>query len=780
VPAAGGQEVPTEALTALDTRVKRYWPIIVATAAAVLAVILVFVSVPAAEQAGDQLHRDVDRELAKARRILASYSPGEQMLLAAQERLSGRTGPLQVTDAILSKWTSEWGKITSYADQESPLKPVSSAVEQQMSEADRLLTQYAGGAVPAPSVSPANDAASAVRSTEEWLKANEGRLKEAIGVVDAALAMSVTSGETTFSGRDIPEASRLRAILAYHYAESRRRSALLDRAEIGRLTTRLMEAYGRWIGIASDLAIAEQALTGKAVSLPETTTAPGTSSAPAEPSASSAPSAGAAAAATTGPVKQGKLLHKLFDVFPGRGKAGAAEEPSEAASRPAEAGQSPRQITPTPRSGPAESLAQRIARLEKDRSDAVARAAMLEAQIKSLKDAHDALEAKIKARRAVAADADREMVELENRGFDPSHPEVLKERTAAYEAASKRSREASREADLLEYGGYPNATLVSEHEDWHTARIAPANPGELLRSQKSLRQYKQEISSAEAALRGERDLAALIANRLDGLRRMKADFEGRIAGGAGASTSTQPTGSRPSVRGLRDQRDALAGEIRDLMTRIRDLASQADAHEEAAIAETDRGIAAAKQARQAIVKRQSDAKADQPPEGEPNPRLQKIEQENWRVGDADAIQADLHLLQAWVRYQRAEAKRRLADTLTAAQQMGIQTNPQAERAAADEQIAPAVAAAQAAAKLYETAEPDLKKDWTLQVDQAAAYYLLSQLTQGAEAQKYRDDAIKGYQAGVAGQETNPDRLPYVARLESIQKQKAATSKPATK
>jgi len=778
VPAAGGQEVPTEALTALDTRVKRYWPIIVATAAAVLAVILVFVSVPAAEQAGDQLHRDVDRELAKARRILASYSPGEQMLLAAQERLSGRTGPLQVTDAILSKWTSEWGKITSYADQESPLKPASSAVQQQMSEADRLLTQYAGGAVPAPSVSLANDAASAVRSTEEWLKANEGRLKEAIAVVDAALTMSVTSGETTFSGRDVPEASRLRAILAYHYAEARRRSALLDRAEIERLTTRLMEAYGRWIGVTSDLAIAEQALTGKAINVPETTTAPGASSAPAEAQAASAPASGAEATATTGPVKQGRFLHNLFGALRGMDKAGAAEEPSEAASPPAEAGQNPRRITPTPRSGPAESLAERIARLEKDSNDVVARAAMLEAQLKSLKDAHDALETKIRAKRAEAAQADREMVELENRGFDPSHPEVLKERTAAYEAASKRSREASREADLLEYGGYPNATLVSEHENWHTARIAPANPGELLRSQKSLRQYKQEICSAEAVLRGERDLAALIANRLDGLRRMKADFETRIAGGAGAST--QPTGSQPSVRGLRDQRDALARELRDLMTRIRDLASQADAHEEAAIAETDRGIAAAKQARQAIVKRQSDAKADQPPEGEPNPRLQKIEQENWRVGDADAIQADLHLLQAWIRYQRAEAKRRLADTLTAARQMGIQANPQAERAAADEQMAPAVAAAQAAAKLYETAEPDLKKDWTLQVDQAAAYYLLSQLTQGAEAQKYRDDAIKAYQAGVAGQETNPDRLPYVARLESIQKQKAATSRPATK
>ncbi|MGB9625789.1 MAG: hypothetical protein ACPMAQ_13110 [Phycisphaerae bacterium] len=759
---------------------KRYWPIIVATAAAVLAVILVFVSVPAAEQAGDQLHRDVDRELAKARRILASYSPGEQMLLAAQERLTGKAGPLQVTDATLSKWTSEWDKITSYADQESPLKPVSSAVEQQLSEANRLLAQYAGGAAPAPAVSPASDAASAVRSTEQWLKANEGRLKEAIAVVDAALAMSVTSGETTFSGRDIPEASRLRAILAYHYAESRRRSALLDRAEIERLTTRLMEAYGRWIGVTSDLAIAEQALTGKPVTMPGTATAPGTSSAPVEPATSSAPASEAAAAApaTTGPADESKLLHKLFGAFAGRGKAAAAEEPSEAASPSAEGGEKPGRVIPAPRSGPVESLPERIARLERDSRDAAARAAAIEIQLKAMKDAHDALEAKIKAKRAEAAEADREMVELENRGFDPSHPEVLKKRTAAYEAASKRSREASREADLLEYGGYPNATLISEHEDWHAARIAPANAGELLRPQKSLRQCKQEISSTEAALRGERDLAALIANRLDGLRRMKADFESRITGGRGVST--QPTGSQPSVRGLRDQRDALAAEIRNLMTRIQDLASQADAHEEAAIAETDRGIAAAKQARAAIVKRQSDAKADQPPEGEPNPRLQKIEQENWRVGDADAIQADLHLLQAWIRYQRLEAKRRLADTLTAALQMGIRTNPQAERAAADEQIAPAVSAAQAAAKLYETAEPDLKKDWTLQVDQAAAYYLLSQLTQGPEAQKYRDDAIKGYQAGVAGQETNPDRLPYVARLESIQKQKKATSRPAPK
>lgn len=757
---------------------KRYWPIIVATVTPILAVILIYLSVPAAEEASAQLDRDVARELAKARRILASYSPGEQMLLAAQQRLTGKGAPLQITDAMMSKWSSEWGKITSLADQEFPLKPLSPGVERDLGEATRLDSEYEGGRQRPPAVPPANDASSAYRSTEEWLKANEGRLKEAIAVVDAALALSATTGEGTVSGRDNPEANRLRAILAYHYAESRRRNALFDRGDIQRLSSRLMGLYGQWIAVTTDLAIAEQALTGKAIT-PAATTAPGAASAP-----SSAPAAVASAptaeAAPSGPAKPSKLMHKLFGAI-SRQEEAAESQPAEAASEEsAEAGKTAKAeqevALPTVRGEPVEPLPVRIAQLEKEKAEATSRIATLEETIKALQTAHDGLDAQIKAKRTEAAAADKKMVELENQGFDPGHPDVLKKRTAEYEAASKISREASREADLLEFGGYKNAALVSEQEDWHAARIAPAKPGELLQAQKSLQQYKQELSTAEATLQGEQNLLAILANRMDGLRKMQAEFQARISGGKVAMT--QPATTQLAAPGLEAQREALAAEIRQIVAKIQDAAKDADTNEDAAISESDRGISAAKQAKQAIVKRQSDAKAAQPAEGEPNPRLQKIEQENWRVGDADAMQGDLQLLQAWVRYQRAEAKRRLADTLAVAQRMGLAANPQAERTAADEQKAPALAAAQAAVKAYETAEPDMKKDWTVHVNLAAANYLLSQLTQGAESQKYRADAIKEYQAGVAGQETNPDRQPFVNRLESIQREASRGAKAA--
>jgi hypothetical protein len=753
--------------------VKRYWPIIVATVAPVLAVILIYLSVPATQEARAQLDRDVDRELAKARRLLAAYSPGEQLLLATQERLTRKGSPLQITDGLLSKWSADWGKITSYADQESPVKPVSPTVERELTEANRLLSEYNGGE-PKNLPTPSANATAAYKSTEEWLKANAGRLKEAIAVVDSALAMNVTTSEGMVSGRDIPEADRLRAILSYHYAESRYQNALMNRADIQRLSTRLVDVYGQWIAVTSDLGIAEQALTGKPVPAPGTTTAPGTASAPAGTSAASAP-------APSGPAKPSKLLHKIFGAVSLKGRA-AGERPVEAASQPAEApatgpeAEKPRAIVPAARTEPVEPLPERIARLEKEKAAAISRIAALGEQIQSLRGTCDAIAAKIKAKRAEAADADKKMVELENQGFDPSHPDVLKKRTAEYEAASKISREASREADLLEFGGYRNATLVGEQTDWRAVRIAPAKPGELLEPQKSLQQYKQELSSAQAALEGERNVVAILANRIDGLQKMQIDFEVRIGGGKAATT--QPVGSQPTVPGLKGRRTALAAEAKQIVDRIVEAAKDADANEDAAIAEIDKGLSAARQAKQAIVKRQSDAKAAQPAEGEPNPRLQKIEQENWRVGDADAMQGDLQLLQAWIRYQRADAKRRLASTLTVAQQMGMEVNPQAERTAADEQREPAVTAAQAATKAYETAEPDFKKDWTLQADLAAAYYLLSQLTQGAEAQKYRADAIRAYQAGVAGQETNPDRKPYVNRLESIEREKVASSTAA--
>ncbi len=254
----------------------------------------------------------------------------------------------------------------------------------------------------------------------------------------------------------------------------------------------------------------------------------------------------------------------------------------------------------------------------------------------------------------------------------------------------------------------------------------------------------------------------MLDNRIEKLQKLQADYQARLDGDPSGATT------RPAAPGLRRQRDRIAAEAGELVKRIAEASQKANADEDAAVEEIERGVKAAEQAKSALSLRKNEARELSTGEGEPNPRLQKIEQENWRAGDADALIGDLHLLEAWLRYQRKLARERLAATLAQARNMGADVDPKAEANAAAAEAQPARAAADAAAKSYTGAESDLKSDWTLHMNLAATYYLLSNLTQGAEAQTHRNNAIKEYQSGVAGQETNPERRPYAERLEAIE------------
>ncbi len=774
---------------------KRYWPIIVAAAAPAVVVFLIYLTAPASEGARAKLQQDIDQELAKARRLLAAYEPTQQMLLAGEQRLTGKEGPFEITDARLQKMSSAWDKSSSYVEQESPIKPVSADLQRALGEAADLCRRRVGGAEKQPSAEAANDAAGARRLVTDWLQANESRLKDAIRIVDAAMGLSTSSGEETLSGREDVEANRLRAILAYHYAESLRREALLDRSRVERLSERLLSLHGDWIGVTADIAVAERALEGSSDAMPASGAATAASaSAPATAKArETAKAQGGAPAESRGtaaaPAKSSKVLGKVFgairgtvsDALPG-GKIAAASEPAKAAPTPAaeEPAAEPSapiavELEPLQRIQP---LRDRIADLERQKAEALKRAKGLETKItEELTPPRDRLAGEIRQRREAAAAAETKMAEMENKGFDPRNAGALNQRTAEYEAQSKIAREASRQADLLEFGGYTNATLVTETEDWHTARIAPARAGEPLAAQKCLRQYDQEIRLATAAIQGEQRAVEVLDKRLQTLRTLQAYYDAQLKGGA-MPASTQPAATQMVVPGLRGRHDEIVGEAKSLVALLDAAAKAADANDDAAIAELGRGISAAKQARQSAEKRTREAQGAQPQGGEPNPRLQRIEQEDWRAGDADAILGDLQLLLATVHYQRALARERLAAVLDSVARMGLTVDAAAARTAAAADKPAALNAAQDAQKAYTDAEPRLKKDWTVHMNLAAAYYLLSQLTQGPQASQFLESARKEYAAGTSGaDEKNPDRKPYADRAEAIRKAQAKPKRP---
>ena len=736
---------------------------IIAAAASVLFLVITYLSAPAAQSARLSLEREIDRDVARAQRLLDDYQPALALLSAAQRRLTGEGGPLQATQTRLVGLSEKWGNIASAAEQESPLKALPESAAGDFARAEDEYRR-AGGKNPGPET--AADPAAAYEDIHNWTATNDGRLQEAIAIVDAAINLSVTSGDETFSGRDHVEANRLRAALAYHYAESLVRSAMLERRELDSLYTRLLDVHGKWLAAANQLAIAERLLTGKATSAPvvppvETRPAPGT-----QPSSAGAPAEATApadrpAGATAGQPSKTRPLRKLFGpLFQGEKKEDEApDRPTTEIAPAVEPGPVEFPVEPTEAVPP---IPAQIADLETQKAACAARIVALENKIKTLQDAIIAMDRRIKARRAEAAQADRRMIELENRGFDPRNPESTRKVLEEYEAASQVNRRAAREADLLELGGYTNAALKSDTEDLHTAAVVPAAPGQELHRQKSLREYQEELALAGKTLEGERAANDLVAARIAALRDLQTYLRARIEGDGAAAT-------KPAARGLRARCDELAAQVRELVSRIDSCATNAAKAEQDAIDELDRGIEAAKRCERSISQRQGLAREAAPVEGAPNRRLDLIKEENWRAGDAKALQGDLEWLKAWIRYQRGLGEQRYGHALEVAAQTGLDVRPQPVLDDAAEQLEAAAASAAAAVQAYRDAEPDMKRDWTLQMNLAAAHYLQAQLSTGSAAATHREEALAAYRRGIAGQATNPDRRPYAERLGAIER-----------
>lgn len=785
----------------LESPVKQRLFSIIAAAAAVAVIGIIYVTAPIAQDSAASTRDQIDRELDQAQRMLAAYEPMDQLLEIAQARLTSAGGPLGPGTEAAANLPAHWSRAVS---SENPLMRLTSLSPDAQQVWDDALKKYkecageAGG-----EASAAADAVSAYQSLEARFARNNKLLTDAIRIVDGALAIS-SSGPDGFSGRDHVEANRLRAILAREYAESLRRTAARRRAALDPLIEQLVSLHGEWLAVSGELAGAEMELTGKtSVTVPpiaapppkeRTTPAPDEPSPPTETTEPSPHEAGDEASSTTptepAPTDPAPSDAAPSDVAPSDAAPADTAEPKDAGpaagpedDKGSESEAKPADATPVEASTepPAAHtgvaawvpttdhppIPAQITELEQQVEAAQERIRNLEPQQAELAKTIDDLQTRVTALRGTASDADKKMVAIEARGFQDDDPETVKSLIAEYEALSKKQREAAREAELLEFGGYTNATLISDDGEPRTARVEPATPGEALKATTSLKEYQQRKATLDATAAAEKESIDVFRGKIAVLQQRQAELTQQIEGRLAA-------GDQPAVPGLRAQRDALTKQIAAVTASIVETAKELHDTETAAIQEVDTGLAAAERIAQAVQRRQREAREARSSSSDgPNERIDMISRESWRIGDAGALVGDLELLKAWIDRQIAMNQTRLAHAYERAQQAGAPVDPAAAyREAYAAEFAAQDAAAQAAKQYEDAAQGELQDDWNVHMNMASAYYLQSLLAEGNEARTLRDKALATYREATTGREKDPYRRPFGERAVAIERMAA--------
>ena len=86
---------------------------------------------------------------------------------------------------------------------------------------------------------------------------------------------------------------------------------------------------------------------------------------------------------------------------------------------------------------------------------------------------------------------------------------------------------------------------------------------------------------------------------------------------------------------------------------------------------------------------------------------------------------------------------------------------------AEELLATAVEAAQAALDGYQETEDQLNKLWVVRANRAAVNHLLANLHTGPEADEYRNDAILMYKQAIQDRTDLPEAQPYQRIINSL-------------
>lgn len=740
------------ALHNLGDLVKSNLAAVVAAAIVVVVLAILYFTTEGLQSPEAKLNSQIDVEIEKAKRMLADYNPVGQRVIA-------------VIDTAQVSSTQPMAESVSEDQWPASLKTLQERLDSMVGEVEPLNVRFRAWSGQS---STAGHAAS-YSELKEQLEKNLAQVSEALGIVRAAVDMSAKAGDRTISGRDHPVATRLEAVLIYHQADLLNRKAAVRRDDAVAAREQFERVRGQWQMLQSQIAAIEAVAHGEAVSAPAATDAPAASQA--EPAKATAkPPQKTVAAGKPG------VVSRLSGLLFGKRQPDATPaEPPTPEPAPSDADRETKEPIVESPEPPAPTVVvkpptpqQRLSELAVQREQAVTQIAAAEADVARLQDHVAALEQALASAKQAARDAQSRMIQLEEKGIDPTEPDAIERFTNDYQKASNQYRSALREAGLIENGGIRNARPDTEDErEFLKAPLVSVDPAQPMKPTEGLISVRKRLEAAEAQLDATKNLLASIDTQVAAVQRRQSADSDRLAS------------------------------LQNRQAALKELAAKAVRDAAAATAEADKlakdaiellngeGRQAAQNARTAADNQIRDARSKQQP-GVENPRLETIAKSGILVGSAQTLEGDIALLTAYVQAARVSDLLSHAQVLRHAEVMGVSPESQEDAAhayksdAASEEAEKAreegIAVAREAYNSYREASTALDNLWVLNANAAAVCYLLSSLQTGDEADKSLDLAIQIYNQALQGRSDRKDIGDYRRALDGLSRLQQARTK----
>jgi chromosome segregation ATPase len=432
--------------------------------------------------------------------------------------------------------------------------------------------------------------------------------------------------------------------------------------------------------------------------------------------------------------------------------------------------------------GPAEqvpSLPDRIAALQKNRSQVEARITEHQAEIERLdKDIKD-LEARRDAARNEAQQAELKMLEAERNGAKSTDPEAVQKFVNEYRKLAEAQRKAAREAATLEEGSMRNVKAAADPEDILSAPLAAADASKPMQPERGLVALRSDKAVAQASLAASKELLVEIDRQIEQLTVSRKAIDARMA-------ELQAAGAK-----LRAELDQYAQSAARQVVR-------ADQLEKEAIETAEgQGMQAAQRAQSAANAFQSATaqfiRSENPTET-PDRKLSEMAADQFTVANAVLLQGDLGYLLARTYLQQANDLKvheqmlrelaglsvevklnadQLPEGVTAESVPAAATNADEAAKAQAEDLKKAAEFAKQALENYTQAASQLKDLWVVHANMAAVHNLLADLPRvEGDNEDHLALARDTYARAIQGREKQPEYAAYRRIVDSLKPQVA--------
>lgn len=324
---------------------------------------------------------------------------------------------------------------------------------------------------------------------------------------------------------------------------------------------------------------------------------------------------------------------------------------------------------------------------------------------------------------------------------DPKGAEAFGRRVEGVDSAY---RAVVREAQLLEFGGLPQATLQPPG-DFLRGRFVEGGASGELTSEFGLSHYRHERAVLVARVEGR-------GVELQGLR----DDVVRLVENQAALAEARRRGEE-NVKTLAQS----AAQLYDDLNRV---GSEAFAIEERAAQFFEQSAKASQAAARAAdewVSQGSTQSRDLSPESKERSAFNARSRDGWMGAHIAAQEADARLAIAAIEYDRFRSSSADADAVASAGKYFtlVEADPQTERAKAENAKQAGTDAITQAMAVLERAHSRAERNWTLVAQGAEATYLLAMFGRA----DYVPDAIEAYRKAVSGRESEPLAKPFMSR-----------------